>query len=60
MKATMTRVKWDKDDIHLFEHALKVILQNIEAVASDKEDYKAAFNQAIDHIIDQLDLCREE
>lgn len=60
MNATMTKVVWDKHDIRFFEHALKVMLKNIDSAASDKEDYKAAYNQAIDHIIDQLDLCREE
>ena len=59
MKATTTRVKWDKEDVRLLEHALKVVLSNIEAVALDKDDYEAAFNQAIDHVIDQLDLYRE-
>jgi hypothetical protein len=59
MKATMTKVKWDKDDIRTFEHALKLMLSSIEAVALDKEDYESAVNQAIDHVIDQLDLHRE-
>ena len=60
MKATMNRVKWDKEDVRFFEHALKVVLNNAESAAVDKEDYKAAFNQALDHIIDQIDMHREE
>ena len=60
MKATMNRVKWDKEDIRFFEHALKVVLNNAESAAVDKDDYKAAFNQALDHIIDQIDMHREE
>jgi hypothetical protein len=59
MKATTTKVKWDKEDVRLLEHALKVMLNSIESVALDKEDYESAFNQAIDHVIDQLDLHRE-
>ena len=60
MKATMNRVKWDKEDVRFFEHALKVVLNNAESAAVDKEDYKAAFNQALEHIIDQIDMHREE
>lgn len=60
MKATIDRVKWDKEDVRFFEHALKVVLNNAESAAVDKEDYKAAFNQALDHIIDQIDMHREE
>ena len=60
MKATMNRVKWDKEDVRFFEHALKVVLNNAESAAVDKDDYKAAFNQALDHIIDQIDMHREE
>ena len=60
MKATMNRVKWDKEDVRFFEHALKVVLNNAESAAVDKDDYRAAFNQALDHIIDQIDMHREE
>lgn len=60
MKANMTRIKWDKEDIRLFEYALKIMLDNIEAAAIDKEDYESAYNQGIDHIIEQLKYYREE
>lgn len=56
----MTKVKWDRDDIRTFEHALNLMLNSIEAVALDKEDYDSAFNQAIDHVIEQLKYYREE
>ena len=56
----MTRIKWDKEDIRLFEYALKIMLDNIEAAAIDKEDYESAYNQGIDHIIEQLKYYREE
>ena len=56
----MNRVKWDKEDVRFFEHALKVVLNNAESAAVDKDDYRAAFNQALDHIIDQIDMHREE
>ena len=56
----MNRVEWDKEDVRFFEHALKVVLNNAESAAVDKDDYRAAFNQALDHIIDQIDMHREE
>lgn len=60
MKATTIKIAWDKEDIRSFEYALKVVLNSAESAAQDKEDYKAAFNRALDHLIDQIDMHREE
>lgn len=60
MKAATTNITWDREDIRLFEHALKVVLDNIEAAALGHGDYKEAYNQAIDHMIKQLSYSREE
>lgn len=57
---TATKVIWDRDDIRAFEHMLKAVLKGIEDISIDKEDYEEAYNHAIDHMIDQLSLHREE